>query len=86
MINENTTTKPSNSKGVRYSDLLVKFSTLALGSRFRYPDAKTIWVKLNWRGTIVEWDKARETHTWIGQSIVSFGEEDGEDGDVIICD
>lgn len=62
---------------------IAKFSTLALGTRFKYMNHDRLYVKLS-HNTVAEWNDAQIDTSWIGQGIFSAWEKDNEDFEVVI--
>jgi hypothetical protein len=58
------------------------FRQLAIGARFKYPEGKKIWVKLN-GGGIAEWQDSLATGSWVGQAIGIFSDPLQPDAPVI---
>jgi hypothetical protein len=57
--------------------ILMKFSDLALGARFKYLGYEQVWIKINDEdcGLIAEYNSEYIRHTrWIGQRICSFSD------------
>ncbi len=50
-----------------------KYGSLALGTRFKYRNDTTVWVKIS-VNTVAKWDEKQKTDSWIGQQICSFDE------------
>lgn len=54
----------------------VLFSTLALGSRFKFsPESDDVWVKLGYDAIIAKWDEKFSTDKWVGQPICSLNDD-----------
>lgn len=68
--------------------VITDFSKLPLGTRFRYINGKTIWVKLD-NGPnqeIAEWNTGPIPLNWIGQMICSFSADCESQSKVIIVE
>lgn len=66
------------------SPKLTKFSLLALGTRFKYGESNTVWVKIG-ADLVAKWDVTQIDTGWLGQSICSATGE-GEEIEVIIVE
>lgn len=57
---------------------LVKFDSLPLGARFRYPENDKVFVKLEngGQGIVADWD--RPALDWSGQGVYAFAESEHE--------
>lgn len=66
--------------------VVAEFPQLPLGTRFRYINGKTTWVKLSNDGTIAVWSPGRVPLNWLGQEIAVFSAEGESPHKVIIVE
>ena len=61
----------------------IEFSKLAIGTRFKYPNGESTWVKIDLCGTIAKWEDEQICSSWIGQPICSLN--DNNNMDELVC-